>query len=422
VGRLLRGGLGPLAHREFRLLFAGQVVSLAGSALAPVALAFAIFDLTGSASDLGLVLAAAWLPQVAFVLVGGVLADRLPRSLILVGSNLTSGAAQAVVAVLLLTGNAELWHLLLTQVVRGSATAFFFPAIQSVVPDTVPATQLQQANAVIRLSFSVTTILGAAVGGGLVAAAGPGWAFAFDAATYFASAAILAGMRRGGTAAVGERKLFRELADGWSEFRSRTWVWVFVAGASVVNLVWTGASGVLAPLVSKESLGGPEAFGALIAGESVGLLIGGLIALRWRPQRPLLVAGLTGFGLPVFLAALALPAPLPLAVLAAVPAGIGLELGNVLWLTALQQHIPRDRLARVTSYDALGSFVFIPIGFAVAGPVAEATSASTALWGAAAVSVAMTLAVLASADVRNLRRRVDQADEAEAETRSIAVS
>jgi MFS family permease len=400
----VRGRLGPLAEREFRLLFAGEVVSLLGSALAPVALAFAVFDLTGSASDLGLVLAASWAPQVAFVLVGGVVADRLPRSLILVGANVLSGAAQAAVAALLLTGHADLWHLLVTQVARGSATAFFFPAVQAVVPETVRPSLLQQANAVFRLSNSATTIVGAAIGGGLVAAAGPGWAFVFDSATYFASAAVLSRMRRG-TIAIEERNFLRELVEGWNEFRARTWVVIVVVASGFINLVWTGASGVLAPLVAKESLGGAGAFGAIIAGEAVGLLVGGLIAMRWRPQRPLVAGLVAGLGAPIFLAALALPAPLPLVLLAAVPSGIGFELFNVFWITAMQQHIPPERLARVTSYDALGSFVFIPVGYTLAGPAAEAFGLSQTLWAASAVIVGLTLLSLASRDVRSLRRR-----------------
>ena len=420
--RPLLDRLGPLAHREFRLLFAGESVSLVGSAFAPVALAFAIFELTGSATDLGLVLAAAWLPQIAFVLLGGVVADRLPRSLVLVGSNVASGAAQATVAVLLLTGNAELWHLLVTQVVRGSATAFFMPAIHSLVPDTVPGSLLQQANAAIGFSFSLTAIVGSGLGGALVAVAGPGWAFAFDATTYFASAAVLAAMRRPGRADLGDRNLVRELREGWGEFRARTWVWTFVAGSGVLNLVWMASAGVLIPLVSTASLGGAAALGALIAGRSAGVLVGGLVALRWRPHRPLRVAALCWLGIPVSLVALALPVPLPLAVLAAVPAGAGLQLANVLWDTALQYHVPRERLARVTSYDALGSFVFIPLGYALAGPAAEQAGLSNALWGAAAISAAVALATLAPAEVRNLRRRDGQTEEAGADARSIAVS
>jgi hypothetical protein len=255
---------------------------------------------------------------------------------------------------------------------------------------------------------------GAAAGGGVVAAAGPGWAFAFDSATYFASAAVLSRMRRQGKVAIEERNLFRELAEGWSEFRARTWVWLVVVASGLTNLVWTGASGVLAPLVSRETLGGAGACGAIIAAESVGLLLGGVVALRYRPSRPLVVGLLVACGMPIFLASLALPAPLPLVMLAAVPAGFGLQLFNVLWVTAMQQHIPPDRLARVTSYDALGSFVFIPLGFTLAGPAAEGFGLSETLWAATALTAALAVLPLASRDVRNLRSREDQADDAAA--------
>ena len=417
----MRRRLGPLAEREFRLLFAGEVVSLAGSAIAPIALAFAILDVTGSASDLGIVLAAAWLPQVAFVLIGGVIADRLPRSLILVGSNLTSGAAQAVVAVLLLTGSAELWHLLVTQVVRGAAVAFFLPAMEAVIPQTVRPPLLQQANAVIRLSFSTTTILGASAGGALVATAGPGWAFAFDAATYLASALVLSRMRRQGAVELGERRFFRELREGWDEFRARTWVWVVVVASGVSNCVWMGAAQVLTPLVARESLGGAGAFGAIVAGRSVGVLVGGGVALRFRPSRPLLAGLLAWLGVTAFLVALAVPAPLAVVIAAAVASGVGLELFNVFYATSMQEHIPAERLARVWSYDALGSFVLIPTGFAVAGPAADAFGVSTTLWAAAAVAAASVVVPLLLRDVRNLRRLDRQPEETAADdARSIA--
>src|SRR5439155_10106600 len=201
AGRLVRLGscvalaaetlntLGPLRGREFRLLFSGQLISLAGSAMAPSALAFAVLGI-GTASDLGLVLAAAWVPQIVFILAGGVWADRLPRNLVMTVANLLSGAAQAGVAVLLLLHVAQLWHLIVLQVARGIAISFFFPASQGVVPHTVEPDHLQQANALLRLSQNGTSILGAAVGGALVATIGSGWAIAFDAAAYFASAGI----------------------------------------------------------------------------------------------------------------------------------------------------------------------------------------------------------------------------------------
>jgi MFS family permease len=395
--------LGPLRGREFRLLFSGQLVSLAGSAMAPIALAFAVLDI-GSASDLGLVLAAAWVPQIVFILVGGVWADRLPRHLLMVGANVFSGAAQAGVAVLLLLDKAELWQLVALQVGRGIAISFFFPASQGVVPQTVGTEHLQEANALLRLSQTTTNILGAVVGGALVATIGSGWAIAFDAATYFASAAILSRMHVQFRPRERAASFVRELTEGWQEFRSRTWLWVVVVAAAVGNMAWVGSQGVLGPVVAKESLHGAAGWGAVIGAESVGLVAAGVLALRWRPQR-LLLYGVFGLLVtPLFLAALAVPLPLPLVLVVAAVAGFGVELFNVYWVTALQQHIADEVLARVNSYDALGSFVFIPVGLTIVGPIADLIGVSATLWGAAGLAFAMAAAAISSRDVRDLRR------------------
>jgi MFS family permease len=396
--------LAPLRERRFRLLFSGQAISLAGTAMAPIALAFAVLDL-GSASDLGFVLAASWAPQIAFVLVGGVWADRLPRHLVMIGGNLLSGSAQAAVAALLLLGHARLWELIVLQVIRGVAISFFFPAAQGVVPHTVRPEHLQEANVLLRLTQNSMNIVGAAIGGGIVATIGSGWAIAVDAASFFASAAVLARMRVPGRIGGGERSFFRELAEGWREFRSRTWLWVIVVCAAVGNMVWVGGQAVLGPVVAKRSLGGPAGWGLIVAAEAVGLVVAGLLALRWRPER-LLVAGVVSLAtVPLFLGALAWPAPLAVVALVAVVSGFGLELFNVYWVVALQQHIADDVLARVNSYDALGSFVFIPVGLTIAGPVAGAVGVANALWIAAGVSVLTAAAAFASSEVRNLRRR-----------------
>src|SRR5438034_8292861 len=191
----MRLAFAAFRSKPFRLLFAGELVSLLGTAVAPVALAFAVLDLTGSATDLGYVLAAGWLPQIVFILIGGVLGDRLPRNLVMVGANVLSAAAQGTTAALLLAGVARPWHLAVLAAARGMATALFFPAAQAVVPEIVETELLQPANALIRLAQNGSTVLGAGVGGILVAAAGPGWAVAFDAATYLASALILVWIR-----------------------------------------------------------------------------------------------------------------------------------------------------------------------------------------------------------------------------------
>jgi predicted MFS family arabinose efflux permease len=306
--------------------------------------------------------------------------------------------------VLFLTGRAGLWNLVVLQVVRGVATSFFFPASQGIVPQVVDARQIQPANALLRLSQTSTTIVGAAVGGALVATIGAGWAIAFDAVTYLASAAILSRMGLRGAIATGSRSFVRELGEGWREFSRRTWLWLIVLCAGVANCVCVGGQAVLGPVVAKRDLHGAGGWGLIVAAEAVGLVAAGLAALRWRPRRALLVGCLALWPMPLFMASLAAPLSLAGVAAVAVAAGFGLELFNVLWITVLQERIPDDVLARVNSYDALGSFVFIPLGLTIAGPVAGAVGVSTALWAASCISLATVLFPLFSRDVRKLRR------------------
>jgi MFS family permease len=375
-----------------------------GSAVAPIALAFGVLDLTGSKSDLGFVLAATWIPQLILILFGGVFADRLPRHLVMVGANAVSAAAQGTMAVLLLTGTAELWHLIALQVLRGAAFSFFFPASQGLVPQTVPTAELQPANVLFSMTRNGTTVVGAALGGALVAATSPGWALAFDGATYLVSAVIFAGMRLPPRAASVEApSMLRELAEGWSEFVSRRWLWTIVVAAGIGNMAWITGN-VYGPLVAKQSLGGAGPWGVIAASEAAGLLLGGVLLLRYRPRRPLFVgtAALTTGALPLlFLAEVSSTAAIAAAFLIA---GLALEVFNTTWTTVLQEQIPLEKLSRVSSYDALGSFVFIPLGLSIAGPVADAIGLTHALWLAAAVVAGSMLLALSVRDVRELRR------------------
>jgi MFS family permease len=405
---LLRDSLAPLAEREFRLLFVGRLVSLFGSAFAPVALAFAVLDLTGSATDVGLVVAAGVAPQVVFLLVGGIWSDRLPRHHVMVVSDTVAGAAQAAIAILVLTGSAEIWHLVALQIVRGIATSFFFPASQGIVPQTVSARLLQEANALLRLTRNGTQIAGAAAGGILVAWIGSGWALAFDAATYFIGAVLLAALRIPRDLMLPERHFLRELREGWDAFRSRSWLWGIVAQFAFVNACAVGAWAVLGPVVADRDLGGADAWGFILAAQSAGFLVGGLVTLRYRPERILLVATLAIFLMVPPLLVLAVPTEWWVIAVVAFVAGLGIEIFGVFWDLAMQEQIPPEQLSRVYSYDALGSYVFIPIGAALAGPAADAFGVRATLLGAGAVVVGATALVLLIEEVRTLRRRPGQ--------------
>jgi MFS family permease len=394
-------GLAPLRLPRFRRYLAARLIDVVGSSIAPIAMAFAVLDLTGSAADLGLVLAARSIPFVLFLLFGGVLADRLPRHHVMVVANLVSFASQGVSATLLLTGTARVWQLAAVQAVNGMASAFVMPAMTGVTPQLVPKTVLQQAIAMVGFATEGGQILGAAVGGILVAAVGSGWGVAIDAATFGVSALLLVGLKLPGAERPTGGNVVRELRDGWREFASRTWLWVVVAGFGVLNAIEVGSWNTLGPVIADHTVG-RGAWGLVLAAESAGMVVSMLVLLRWRLSRPLL-AGMIGMA--GVLPALALLAVLPrtaLLIPAALVFGLGVGIFAVGWETALAQHIPLDRLSRISAYDALGSFVAVPVGQIVAGRLATSFAPATIVLAGTVLYAAILLAVLASRDVRTL--------------------
>jgi predicted MFS family arabinose efflux permease len=344
------------------------------------------------------------LAHLVFLLAGGVWADRLPRHLVMVTSDLLSGAAQIAAAILLLSGAAQTWHLIILGAIRGGASAFFMPASTGLVPKIVSVARLQQANALLSLSRNSTRIAGVALAGVLVATVGAGWALALDGATYGVGALFVGMLKLPPVEPDENREFLRELAEGWREFRSRSWLCVTIVQFALINAYAIGAFLVLGPFVAQTKLGGAAAWGFILAAEAVGMILAGIIALRYRPERPLLVATLAVLTMAPLLALLGIAAPLLLILPAALIAGFGLELYGVFWDTTLQQHIPDEKLSRVSSYDVLGSFALIPVGVAVMGPISGAIGVADTLIGAAIVVVVATLAVISVADVRNLRR------------------
>ena len=395
--------LGPLAERPFRLLWIGQTTSALGDALMGVALAFAVLDLGGSASDLGLVFAARTVSSVAFVLAGGVWADRLPRRAVMLVADAVRALAQGLVAFLLISGAGEIWHLGAAGVVSGAASAFFMPAATGLVPDTVSAERLQQANATMSLSRNATDIFGPAASGALVALVGPGWVLALDAASFAVSTVTLARLVVPAGAALELRQsFFADLRDGWREVTSRTWLWVSLIADSVAN-VGMAAFYVLGPVVAADELGGSEAWGLIVAGGAVGGVLGSALALRVRPRRPLVAA----YGL-LFLAApqlLGLVPPLPVLAIAAasVLAYTAIAFSGAVWDTLFQQRVPREALSRVSAYDWMISLVLRPLAYALVGPAVVLASRDAVLLGAAALICAAAASALAVPSVRTLR-------------------
>ncbi|HEY7599624.1 MAG TPA: MFS transporter [Candidatus Limnocylindrales bacterium] len=402
----MRDALAPLREREFRLLFTGETVSFLGTAMAPVALAFAVLELTGSAGDLGLVFAAFAVPRVLFTLAGGVWSDRLPRQRVMVACDLVRAAAQAVMSTLLITGNAQVWQLIAFAMVMGSAAAFFTPASIGLMPQIVRTGRLQEANALMSISQSATHIFGPLLSGLIVATIGAGWAFAIDGASFLVSAAFLVAMRVTPQAPAPRRTFVAELAEGWREVVSRSWVLACILTFSISNIS-LGAFQVLGPLVASRELGGAAAWGLIGAGASIGGLAGGAIALRWKPDRPLIPAFLVMLLAQIELLLLVPPTPALVVAMGAFVTIAAIVISNALWDTMLQQHIPREALSRVSSYDWMVSLVFQPLAFAAVGPFSERFGVQETLLLCTALGLVANSAVLLVPSVRNLRR-VDQ--------------
>ena len=386
-------------------MFGARTISFVGGAFANVALAFAVLELTGSKADLGYVLAARTIPMVVFMLVGGIWADRLPRHHVMVASNVISGLSQAAIAALLFLGHAQIWQLAALAAVNGASSAFFFPASSGIIPQTVPESLLQEANAILRLGRNGSVIFGSAAAGLIVAATSPATGLAVDAASFLLAAALTAAMHLPSSLHMERSNFVADLALGWREFTSRAWLWTIVLQFGIVNAVEQGSQSVLGPAVSAQHYHGAAGWGLIGAAQAIGLVVGGLMMLRARPQRMLLVATLAIILTTPFLFGLAIPLPLVSVLVLAFAAGLGIETFGVLWDTTMQQEIPQDRLSRVYSYDALGSFALVPVGLAVAGPVAEAIGTRPTLIAAGVLSLGATLAVLFVPEVRELRRR-----------------
>lgn len=402
----LPASLSPLAERNFRLLWIGQGVSAIGDAMSPVALAFATLSVSHSASALGLVLAVSTVARVVSLPIGGVWSDRLPRQLVMLSSDSVRAAVHSVVAVLLITGNAQLWHIVVQGILYGFAAGFFMPASGALVPQTVSAARLQQANALMGLTRSFSEVGGPAVAGVLVAVLGPGWVFAIDAATFVVSAISLALLRVAPIVGKGQASFWAELADGLRAVTSRRW-YVLNLGAHALWNFAIAAFFVLGPIVANRKLGGPSAWGLIGAAMGVGAILGGLTALRMMPRRPLVVANLALILTAPQLLALAVPLPTAAIMGFCVVGWAGLTFLNEIWFDTVPQLIPPDVLARASSFDWLLSIIAMPIGFAVSGPVADRVGIQTTLVGAAAIMAVPCFLVVLIPGVRHVRRTAE---------------
>lgn len=374
----LRDKLGALEERDFRLLFTGTTITTIGDGLAGIAIAFAVLDI-GSATGLGIVFAARQGAEALVLVLGGVISDRLPRNLVLVGASIIQAVAQAATAVAVLGGWGSIAAIVAFQALYGVGAGLVIPAEVGLVPQTVSPERLQQANALQGLSRNLTRILGPALGGALVVAGSPGVALGIDALSFLVCAAILHRInippRLDGT----QEGFLHELRAGWSAFRSRTWLWASTVLFGIGNLGFT-AWIVLGPVVAKAELGGAGSWGTIIAIGGVGAIAGSVVAMRVRPARPLVACTIAAIPLAGQTLVLALAPSVWLLSIASFVGGAAIAVHLTLWFTLFQREIPENVQSRVSSYDVLFSFVLMPIGFAVVGPIADAIGVTETLW------------------------------------------
>ena len=392
-----------LRFRDFRYLFLGQTASFIGDQVVVVALALFVTQLTGSPTDLGLVLGAQAVPMVLLLLFGGVWADRLPRHRIMIVTDLTRAGLHALLAVLIFTGEVRVWQLVAIEATFGAAEAFFRPAYTGLVPQTVPEHLIQDANGLTQAVDNVALLLGPAIATALVVGLGAGEAFAFDAATFLVSAAFLFRVRpRARGARTARTSVLQELRAGWDEVRSRPWVWVTIvvfAGALFCALApWL----VLAPIISREHYGGASTFGILSTLIGAGALVGALVAVHWRPRRPLRAGLIVILAWPLLDCVFALHVPAAIVIVMALATGFSWALFGVWWETALAHHIPPGALSRVSAYDWMGSLVLLPLGYVLAGPIGDALGRQTVLLVGGAIGFVLIALGLVPRSTREL--------------------
>lgn len=405
-----RDDLQLLREPRFRRLWLARTISILGSALTPVALAFGVLDLPGAgARELALVVTSASVAMIATILAGGVLGDRFPRTRMLMIAESIAGISAAGVAFLFITGHATPGSIAALAVLAGGAEGLLFPVLSGLVPETVPEDRLQPANALLRFSQTSAQIGGAALAGILVAGVGAGWAMAIDALSFFVAVFIVAGIPAVHREPSGEGML-HELREGWRAFLTFRWIWATTLAA----MIWIGgfhaSFAILGPVVAKSSLGGAPAWALVLAAFSIGGVAGTFIATRVRPRRPMVLVTVLFQPGTVFVAMLALPASFPWIVVASIALGVSFSVIGVLWDTLLQTHVPGDMLSRVASYDALGSLAAVPVATALVGSVVATIGVQTTLEVAAVVMLVSGLGPLVVRDVWRIGLEKDAPD------------
>jgi MFS family permease len=402
----MRERLRVLRHRDFRNLWLGQSPSAIGDAVVIVAIALYVTELTHDPTQVGIVVAAYLAPLIAFLLIGGVWADRLPRERVMIAADVARATLHTLLAVLIFTGAVEIWQIVVIEACYGTAQAFFQPAYTGIVPRTVPTGEVQQAQALSSLTLNLAELTGPAIATALVLGVGAGWAFLLDAGTFAVSAALLLRVRTAATAPAADERgtVLAELSEGFREVSSRPWLWVTVVVFSLAVPLGYAPLFVLGPTIAKETYDSAAVFGIVTAAYGAGALAGALIGLRWRPRHPMRAAFLVIAVWPLMLVSFATGLPVALVLPLSVATGMGFALFEVFWDTTMAERIPPHALSRASAWEWMGSLALLPIGYLLAGPAADASSPKTVMvTGAILTAIALAIGLLPR-DTRMLQR------------------
>ena len=391
-------------HNGFTSLAISRFISNFGNGLSPIALAYGVLSIPGTdGSDLSLVMAARFVPLVAFMLFGGVLGDRFKRNRIVGTVDIIGSFLAAVSAISFIAGFPSVWLLALMGALFGILNALWWPAMSGVLPEILPKEKLQHGNAVIGLMTNIGFIAGTLLGGVVVTLYGSGWALLTDAITFFVAGVLVLKIDLPAMPQRVSNSVLRDLKLGWIEFTSRSWVIAMVITFAAINACFESMLQVLGPLAFNKGDSGPRYWSYNLAALTLGMMIGGLLALKVKFSRPLAISMLLISTTALWDFAIALELPIIYPVIAALVSGFAIEIFMVNWNTSLQKHIPEESFSRVTSYDAFGSYGIAPIGIVVAGPVASVIGVSNTLWITGGITCVVALLSLTVKSVRELR-------------------
>ncbi|CAB4540829.1 unannotated protein [freshwater metagenome] len=385
------------------MLVTARLISNVGNGLSPIALAYGVLSLPGAdGSDLSIVMGARYLPLIIFMLFGGVFADRFQRNRIVGGSDIIGSALVAVSAISLIAGFSSILLLAIMGALFGFLNALWWPAMSGVLPEILPKEKLQEGNAIIGLMSNIGVVFGTLLGGVIVTLTSPGWALLIDGLTFFIAGIIVWNLKLDAKSRIESPGILDDLRVGWREFISRSWLVTMVIAFAFINMAFDSMITILGPLNFSDPETGPRDWSYNLAGLTIGMMIGGIIVLKFKFKHPLFVSMILVAISGVWDFALAFDLSLAISIAAGIFSGIAVEIFMVNWSTSMQAHIPEESFSRVNAYDSLGSYGFAPLGIIIAGPLAEAFSVNSILFATGSITLLASVVALSVKSVRTL--------------------